>query len=327
VKGQAPNIVLSIALREYRGRLRTLVPLSDRRIRVNYPGTGNYSQFSYDGNGRKVKIVEIRGGSVNSTRQFIYKGIRIAEARDASSNIISRYFSRGQTISAANYFYNLDQLGSIRELTDTSGAIQGQLSYDPFGRSSQLQGSLSPDFQYAGYYAHTSSTLLLSLTREYSPSMGRWLSRDMIGESSIRLEISQATLVFGISEQLAGPNLYNYVRNLPISRIDPTGQKCDCYHNPLPPRGPDSNCGKYGNSFFHDVSEKCVCECMGNSDSANLVRGCLWCEKELGKSDDDRHVDCLFKHPDVLPTLLLCVNKCIPHPEASPILIGRPPLF
>jgi RHS repeat-associated protein len=44
----------------------------------------------------------------------------------------------------------------------------------------------------AGMYVHQRSGLNLTLVRAYSPSLGRWLSRDPLGES-------------------AGTNLYGYV--------------------------------------------------------------------------------------------------------------------
>lgn len=101
-------------------------------------------------------------------------------------------------------FNPLAHSGSVREMTNSSGVIQGQLSYDPFGRATQLQGTLSPDFQYASYYMHAPSGLSIALNREYSSTLGRWLSRDPM-------------------EEEAGNNLYAYVMNNPISYSDPLG--------------------------------------------------------------------------------------------------------
>jgi RHS repeat-associated protein len=94
--------------------------------------------------------------------------------------------------------------GSIREMTDDNGNIVAQYAYDPFGVPTKLQGSMDSDFQFAGYYYHASSGLYLTTNRAYSPVLGRFLSRDPIGES-------------------AGTNLYAYVHSNPISYIDPLG--------------------------------------------------------------------------------------------------------
>lgn len=73
---------------------------------------------------------------------------------------------------------------SIREMTNSSGNIVRQYSYDPWGNVTVLQGSgPDSDFQYAGYYYHARSGLYLTKYRAYNPVLGRWLSRDPIGES------------------------------------------------------------------------------------------------------------------------------------------------
>jgi len=98
-----------------------------------------------------------------------------------------------------------DHQGSIREMTDSSGNIQSQFSYDPYGRASQIAGTGAvPDFNYEGYYVHQRSGLNLTATRAYSPLLGRFLNRDRIG---IR----------------GGINLYAYVRNRPTCLFDPSG--------------------------------------------------------------------------------------------------------
>lgn len=103
------------------------------------------------------------------------------------------------------HFYTKDHLGSIREVTDSSGNIVSQYSYDPYGRQVKIAGTgPDADFGYQNYYLHQRSGLNLTLHRAYNPSIGRWLSRDPIAENG-------------------GVNLYAYVENNPISRSDPTG--------------------------------------------------------------------------------------------------------
>ena len=89
-------------------------------------------------------------------------------------------------------------------MTDGSGAVQAQYSFDPFGRVTKLQGGLDSDFQYAGYLIHQRSGLSLTLFRAYNAQTGRWISRDPIDEAG-------------------GVNLYAYVHNEPVGRRDPLG--------------------------------------------------------------------------------------------------------
>ncbi len=102
------------------------------------------------------------------------------------------------------YFYTRDHLGSIRELTDKNGAVVTRLDYDPYGVTSVVSGAVIPDFAYAGMYQHKPSGYYLSATRLYSPSLGRWITRDPIQEQG-------------------GLNLYAYCGNNPINEVDPSG--------------------------------------------------------------------------------------------------------
>jgi RHS repeat-associated protein len=212
----------------------------NRLIRITYPGTGNNSQFTYDALGHTVKIVEFVSGSVTGTKQFIWCGDLMCEARNAGDSLLNQYFSYGQTISGSNYFYTKDAPpGSVRELTDSSGNIQAQYSYDPYGRVTQLQGSLASDFQYAGYYFHAQSGLCLAVHRGYNSSLGRWLSRDPVTDPAFTLLISprefsnrSPMVIHNVNGREASTspeiNLYAYVANAPLLFNDPSGLKPKC---------------------------------------------------------------------------------------------------
>ena len=101
-------------------------------------------------------------------------------------------------------FNPVSHAGSMREMTNSSGAIQDQRNYDPYGRVTQLQGTLAGHFQYGGYYMHVRSGLNLTRTRAYASSQGRFISRDPIEENG-------------------GINLFAYVNNGPTNFADPSG--------------------------------------------------------------------------------------------------------
>ena len=141
---------------------------------------------------------------MTSTKQFVWCGNARCEQRNSSSSITAQFFSLGETIGGTSYFYDHDHLGSVREMTNSSGTVQAQYSYDSSGRVTKLSEAVPSDFQYAGYYFHAPSGLNLTLRRAYDSNLGRWLSRDPIAET-------------------AGTNLYGYVRNMPSMAIDPLG--------------------------------------------------------------------------------------------------------
>jgi len=176
----------------------------NRLIQITYPGPANKTQFDYDGLGRCVQIKDIVSGGPTSTKQFVWCGNQICEARDGSGSIVSQYFPYGQVTSGTSYFYTRDHLGSVREVTNSSSAVQAQYGYDPYGQVTFAQGSNLADLQYAGYYSHQRSGLNLTLRRFYSATLGRWLNRDPLGERG-------------------GINLFSYIANDPMNSRDPLG--------------------------------------------------------------------------------------------------------
>jgi len=160
--------------------------------------------FVYDGLGRRVQ--EKFNGNV--IKQWIWANSELAEERDGSNNTIKRFFPQGQEINGTAYYYTRDHLGSVREMTDAGGNLRARYDYDPYGQLTKVSGDLEADFGFAGYYRHQTSGLYLTLYRAYDANVGRWLSRDPIGEDG-------------------GINLYGYVGNNPINGVDPFGLASD----------------------------------------------------------------------------------------------------
>ena len=177
---------------------------ANRLVAINYTGTTNRTEFTYDGLSRRVRIVEKTGNTVNSTKKFVWDGISIAEERNNSNSVTRRHFVQGVTISGAPMYYLRDHLGSIREMTSSTGAINARYDYDPYGNRTTIPGGQNADFGFTGHYYHAPSNLHLALYRAYDPTVERWLSRDPIGENG-------------------GINLYGYVGNNATNAIDPLG--------------------------------------------------------------------------------------------------------
>jgi RHS repeat-associated protein len=230
---------------------------ANRLLAINYTGTSDRSEFSYDGLSRRVKITEKTGATVNSIKRLLWIGNQIAEERDANNVITRTYFAAGEQRGTQNYYYNRDHLGSIREMTNSTGAIQARYDYDPYGKRTKLSGMLDVDFGFTGHYYHQPSGLQLARYRAYDSNAGRWTSRDPIGERG-------------------GINLYAYVKNQVIRAIDPSGLAAvytdqtngRTYFNPNPESpGPilswDSRSPVKPNSFP---------DAEGPYDSANIFR-------------------------------------------------------
>jgi len=173
-------------------------------IAVNYTGQTTRSEFTYDGLGRVAKIVEKTGSTINSTRKFMWCGNDKCEYRDATDAVTLRVYPQGELTGTKPNFYTRDHLGSVREMFGSTGTVVGRYDYDPYGRSTSLVTTTLPDLNYTGLYRHSKSNLDLATYRAYDPDLGRWLSRDPMGEKP-------------------GPNLYAYVNGDPGNRNDVSG--------------------------------------------------------------------------------------------------------
>jgi RHS repeat-associated protein len=163
------------------------------------------SEFTYDGQSRRVRIVEKSGVTVTSDRRFLWCASEICEERSSSGGTVAkRYFAEGVQQSAQAYFYSRDHLGSIRELSDGVAATRARYDYDVYGKRTLVAGDQASDFGFTGHYEHSTSGTALTLYRAYDASIGRWLSEDPIGLA-------------------AGTNLYSYVGNMPLVATDPLG--------------------------------------------------------------------------------------------------------
>jgi RHS repeat-associated protein len=183
----------------------------NRLVKITYPGTGNETALTYDGLGRCVKIVETGSTPAyngNATKQFIWCGFKRCEERDNIGALAKQFFDMGQrndvSGSLTSFYFDRDHLGSIRELTNSSGIVQAQYQFSPFGERTVVSESIPADFAFTGHYLHSRSALNLAIFRAYNPALGRWISRDPL-------------------EEQAGSNLYAYVGNEPTVFVDKTG--------------------------------------------------------------------------------------------------------
>jgi len=97
----------------------------------------------------------------DGTRNYVYGNGRIAQV----------------TGSGTEYFLG-DALGSVRQLTNASGAITYSRAYDPYGVVTSTTGSSSTTYGYMGEVYGDSTQLTYLRSRYYSSSTGRFLTQD-----------------------------------------------------------------------------------------------------------------------------------------------------
>ncbi|GAK58230.1 YD repeat protein [Candidatus Vecturithrix granuli] len=103
-----------------------------------------------------------------------------------------------------NYAYLYDGRGNVDTILDNTQAIVAQYLYDPFGNLLAQSGTLDQPFGFSTKRYDTGTGLVYYGYRFYSPALGRWTTRDPLGEHG-------------------GLNLYAFVGNNPVNWVDPWG--------------------------------------------------------------------------------------------------------
>lgn len=200
----------------------------------------------YDGLGRRRE--RIMSGETN---RYVYNdGWLVLEVRDGGNSVLESY-THGPDLSGAlggaggiggilavtihqpqaiSHFFHYDGNGNVIRVTDSDGSVISILEYGPFGTVLLQSGSYVPRYQFSSKEFDTDVGLNYYGYRFYSPSVGRWLNRDPLGDMAFLLQhingkdrAERKQLLF---TSLQHP--YLYVFNDPLSNIDPFGLAVDC---------------------------------------------------------------------------------------------------
>lgn len=164
---------------------------------------GVSASFTYDAVGRRTtKTLS------STTTTFLYDGMNLVQELSGSTPTVN-YLNGGldeaftRTDSSSTTSYLADALGGTLALANSSGAVQTEYTYEPFGKTSVSGTSSANTRQYTGR-ENDGTGLYFYRARYYSPSLQRFISEDPIGFRG-------------------GINIYAYVENNPLSYVDPLG--------------------------------------------------------------------------------------------------------
>jgi RHS repeat-associated protein len=176
---------------------------------------GRTVNYRYDGLGRRIEKEVVDVGT--TTTRYIYDNEDILLELNASNNIVARY-THGPGIDEPlimeknnqSFFYHIDGLGSISEITNHIGNVTQRYTYSSFGK---IESEL--DLTFVQPYAYTS--------REHDPETGMYHYRARTYDSSNGRFLQQDPL-WGSALMPNSQNRYPYVANSPLNFVDPSGR-------------------------------------------------------------------------------------------------------
>ncbi|HWB32942.1 MAG TPA: RHS repeat-associated core domain-containing protein [Acidobacteriaceae bacterium] len=200
-----------------------LVSMNSGAVTLVYDGDGNRVAKTVEGvttqylvddlnpTGYPQVVEEVAGGSVQRT--YTYGLQRIDEEQVISG-------------SWTPSFYGYDGAGTVRQLTNASGAVTDTYNYDAFGNKLNSTGSTPNEYLYRGEQFDSDLGLYYLRARYYNPLTGRFLSRDPLDGD----QINPNTL-----------HKYLYANGDPVTGVDPSGRGAYAPAVPAPAQPPKVN--------------------------------------------------------------------------------------
>ncbi|MBE7503048.1 MAG: RHS repeat-associated core domain-containing protein [Verrucomicrobiales bacterium] len=191
-------------------------------------------EYALDSFGRRVRVTVSEGGSgiwrVASSRLYLANSLEMLAEMDALARSVAQSYIWGLDLTgtrdgaagvgglliletrvvqpAVAQVSSFDGNGNVQALTHAaSGSLSAQYEYDPFGGTLKLSGSAAPlnFLRFSTKLAEQETADSHYESRDYRPSLGRWLSRDLQGEE-------------------ASYNIYGFCNNQPMNLVDFLGQ-------------------------------------------------------------------------------------------------------
>lgn len=185
----------------------------DAENRLTSVDGGTTASYLYDASGRRVQKAV---GS--SQTQYIYD-LSGNVASELDQNLVwkNAYIHMNGTLvaqytigSPRTAFILADHLGSTRLLTDMNQSVVQNLDYLPYGELNSTDTGITTH-EFTGDEQDAESDLAHTWFRQYSSSMGRWMTPDPAGLAAVDPANPQSW------------NRYSYVLNIPLELADRLG--------------------------------------------------------------------------------------------------------
>ncbi len=171
--------------------------------------------YAYDGDGKRVttSIASQTTRYLWDTNHFLPQ---LAVEQDSVGGLLRRYLYGASRLSMTaggdTRYYHYDALGSVANLTSSSGAAEWTYAYEPYGTvQTETQDDPSAPLnlmKFAGELIDSTGLYHLR-ARQYDPVLGRFLGVDPVFPDPLSPHVSR----------------YAYADNRPTVMIDPSGMR------------------------------------------------------------------------------------------------------
>ncbi len=173
--------------------------------------------YTYDADGNRVKKSSGSTGTL-----YWYSSLGVIAETDLTGAVKSEYvFFNGQRVARIDqpgssvHYYLSDHLGSTSMVVSSTGTIEEESDYSPFGSQYLVSGSAVNHYKFTGKERDSESQMDYFGARYYSSPWGRFLTPDWSGHP--------AAVPYANLSNPQTLNLYAYVENNPITGRDLDG--------------------------------------------------------------------------------------------------------
>jgi RHS repeat-associated protein len=174
--------------------------------------------YSYDGLGKRLQAST--GSQASKKTNYLWDVsndlAQIGLERDGNNSLLRRYIYGARRISMtsgnSSYYFHYDPVGSVVNMTSSTGASQWTDSYEPYGliHSETKNNNQAPTtfMKFAGEYLDPTGLYHLR-ARQYDAAIGRFTTKDPLAPIPTSPYVSA----------------YAYTSDMPTTLIDPSGMR------------------------------------------------------------------------------------------------------
>ena len=212
--------------------------------------------------------VELNGTNNSLVRTYVW-GLDLSGTMDGAGGVGGLLWVSNFQSPIGHHFAAYDGNGNVVALVSaTTGAETARYEYGPFAEPIRVTGPAANQnpFRFSSKRTCNSTDLVLYEYRTYNPVLGRWLSKDYIGE-------------------LGGINLCGFLLNDPVSYVDKFGMHClSC--NAVSTEVPEAHTG--GSDTAHGCKSTLTFTIAGPKMIGNEAKIKRLCSGAAGCSGPDR---------------------------------------